>query len=56
MRTMMPAKAMNPIIDVAVKKTPPSAWAGKMPISVSGMGAMMINGVTNERNHPTTSR
>ena len=45
---------MKPIIEVAVKKTPKSACAGRMPISVSGIGAMMMSGVTNERNHPTT--
>ena len=56
LRTMIPARAMKPIIEVAVKKTPPKAWAGMIPISVSGIGAMMIFGVTNERNQPTTSR
>ena len=35
---MMPARAMNPIIDVAVKYDPVSQCPGRIPISVSGMG------------------
>src|SRR5512137_2065353 len=55
LRTMMPAPAMKPIIEVAVKKAPRRPWAGRMPTRVSGMGAMITNGVRNERNQPTTS-
>ena len=47
---------MKPIIEVAVKKTPKAACAGTMPTRVRGIGAMMIKGVTKERNQPTTSR
>ena len=45
---------MNPIIDVAVKNAPNIQWPGRMPTSVSGIGAMMINGVTKFLNHATT--
>ena len=54
-RTMIPAPAMNPIIEVAVKNAPIRACAGRMPTSVSGIGAMITSGVMNDRNHPTTS-
>jgi len=43
-RTTIPAPAMNPIMDVAVKKAPARAWAGMMPMSESGMGIMMAYG------------
>ena len=39
LRTMIPAPAMKPIIEVAVKKTPKSAVRGRMPTSVSGIGS-----------------
>ena len=51
---MIPAPAMKPIMEVAVKKAPISAWAGRMPTRVRGMGAMMVSGVTKLRNQPTT--
>ena len=51
---MMPAPAMKPIIDVAVKKAPSIACAGIMPTRVSGIGAMMISGTMKDRNQPTT--
>ncbi len=54
LRTMIPAPAMNPIIEVAVKNAPIIACAGRMPTSVSGIGAMMTSGVTKDRNQPTT--
>ena len=38
LRTIMPASAMKPIIDVAVNGAPNSQWPSTMPISVSGMG------------------
>ena len=52
---MIPASAIIPIIEVAVKKAPVSAWPGRMPISVSGIGAMMTSGTLKDWNHPTTS-
>ena len=55
-RTTMPAPAMNPIIDVAVKKAPMAACAGRIPTSEKGIAAMMIIGVVNDWNQPTTSR
>ena len=54
-RTTMPAPAMKPIIDVAVKNAPMAACAGRMPTSESGIAAMMTSGVSNDSNHPTTS-
>ena len=42
---MMPARAMNPIIEVAVKKTPPIAVGRQDADQVRGIGAMMISGV-----------
>ena len=44
LRTTMPAPAMKPIMDVAVKKAPARAWAGTMPISDSGMGTIIAIG------------
>mgnify|MGYP001362128851 CR=1 FL=1 len=44
LRTMMPARAIMPIIDVAVYWLPSSACPGMTPTMVSGIGAMMING------------
>jgi len=55
LRTTIPAPAIIPIMEVAVKNTPPSQCAGKMPIKVRGIGSMMIQGVLNDWNHPTTS-
>ena len=52
----MPAPAMKPIIDVAVKKAPIAACAGRMPTSENGIGAMISSGVLNDWNQPTTSR
>jgi hypothetical protein len=46
LRTMMPASAIIPIIDVAVNGCPRSAWPGITPMMVSGIGAMMTSGVT----------
>ena len=54
LRTTMPAPAMNPIIDVAVKNAPSIACAGRMPTSEKGMAAMIPIGVQNDWNHPTT--
>ena len=46
LRTMMPASAIMPIIEVAVYCAPTSACPGITPITVSGIGAMMISGTT----------
>ena len=54
LRTMIPAPAMKPIIDVAVKKAPNSQWPGRMPISDSGIGSRMANGTLNDWNQPIT--
>ena len=51
---MMPAPAMKPIIEVAVKKAPISQCAGRMPISDSGMGSRIASGTVNDWNQPTT--
>lgn len=45
LRTTMPAPAINPIIDVAVKNAPISACAGRMPTSENGITVITINGV-----------
>ena len=45
LRTMIPASAIMPIIDVAVNCAPSSACPGMTPIIVSGIGAMMTSGV-----------
>jgi len=55
LRTTMPAPAMNPIIDVAVKNAPIAACAGRMPASENGMAAMISSGVLNDWNQPATS-
>ena len=54
LRTTMPAPAMKPIIEVAVKNAPISACAGRMPTSEKGIAAMMRSGVLNDWNQPTT--
>ena len=55
LRTTIPAPAMKPIIEVAVKNAPIIPCAGKIPTSENGIAAMMISGVTNDWNQPTTS-
>ena len=52
LRTMMPARAIMPIMDVAVKKAPTTRCPGAMPISVSGIAAIMTSGV-DERSRTT---
>jgi hypothetical protein len=52
--TTIPARAMNPIMEVAVKKAPKRKWPGRMPTRVSGMGAMMTSGVIKLLNQATT--
>ena len=51
---MIPASAMNPIMDVAVKKIPVIQCPGRIPMRVSGIGAMMMSGVIKLPNHATT--
>ena len=53
LRTTMPAPAMKPIIEVAVKNAPISPCAGRMPTSENGIAAITTSGVRNERNQPT---
>ena len=52
---MMPASAMNPIIEVAVKGAPSSQWPIRIPISVSGIGVRITSGSRKLRNWATTS-
>ena len=54
LRTTMPAPAMKPIIEVAVKKAPSRPCAGRMPTSENGIAAMITSGVMNDWNQPTT--
>ncbi len=51
--TTMPAPAINPIIDVAVKNAPRRACPGSMPMRESGMGAIMTKGIMKDLNQPT---
>ncbi len=53
--TMMPARAIQPIMLVAVNSAPSSQCPGMMPISVSGIGAMMMPGRRKLPNSSTTS-
>ena len=55
-RTTMPAPAMNPIIEGALKNASISPWAGRMPTSENGIAAITTSGVMNEPNQPTISR
>ena len=55
LRTTMPAPAMKPIIEVAVKKASIRPCAGRMPTSENGIAAMITSGVMNDWNQPTTS-
>ncbi len=51
---MIPASAIKPIIEVAVKDAPKNQWPGTMPISVSGIGAITIAGRVKLPNSQTT--
>ena len=44
LRTIMPARAIMPIMEVAVKLAPSRACPGMTPMMVRGIGAMMISG------------
>ena len=52
---MMPASAMKPIIEVAVKGAPNSKWPSTMPIRVSGTGVRITSGSLKLPNCATTS-
>ena len=54
LRTMMPASAMKPIIEVAVNGAENSQWPNMMPMKVSGIGVRMTSGTLNEPNWATT--
>ena len=55
LRTMMPASAMKPIIEVAVNGAPNSQCPIRMPISVSGIGVRITSGSLKLLNCATTS-
>jgi hypothetical protein len=55
LRTTIPAPAINPIMDVAVKNAPIAQCAGRIPTSENGIAAIIMKGVLKERNQPTTS-
>ena len=54
LRTIMPASAMNPIIEVAVNGAPNSQCPSTMPIKVSGIGVRMTSGSLKLPNCATT--
>ena len=54
-RTTMPAPAMKPIIEVALKNAESRPCAGRMPTSEKGMATMTTSGVRKLRNQPTMS-
>ncbi len=47
-RTTIPAPAIKPIMEVAVKNAPSIQCAGRMPISENGMAIIMTSGVEND--------
>ena len=51
---MMPASAMKPIIEVAVKGAANSQCPRRMPMKVSGIGVSTTSGSLNEPNCATT--
>ena len=55
LRTIIPASAIKPIIDVAVNSAPIIQCPGAIPIMVNGMGAITIKGIKKLRNSQTTS-
>ena len=56
LRTMMPASAMKPIIEVAVNGAPNIQCPSMMPISVSGTGVRITSGSLKMPNCATTRR
>ena len=53
LRTTMPAPAMKPIMEVAVKNACKIPCAGNTPMSENGITTITISGVRNDRNQPT---
>jgi len=53
--TIIPARAINPIIDVAVNSAPNNQCPGIIPTSVKGMGAIIIAGKLKLPNSITTN-
>jgi len=54
LRTTIPAPAMKPIMEVAVKNAPNKPWAGRIPTKEKGIAAMITSGVLKDWNQPTT--
>ena len=52
LRTTIPAPAMKPIMEVAVKNAPITQWAGRIPMSEKGMATMIVRGVENDSEPP----
>ena len=55
LRTMIPASAMKPIIEVAENGAPHSQWPNMIPRNVSGTGVSTTSGTRNDPNCATTS-
>ena len=53
LRTTIPAPAMKPIMEVAVKKALSKPCAGRIPTSENGIAAMITSGVRKDWNQPT---
>ena len=53
LRTMIPARAIIPIMLVAVKKAPKIRCPGAIPTSVRGMAAIITRGVEKDPNQAT---
>ena len=53
--TTIPAKAINPIMDVAVKSAPQIQCPGIIPMRVNGIGAMTMAGSIKFPNNATIS-
>jgi hypothetical protein len=54
--TMIPARAMKPIMEVAVKFDPSRMWPGMTPMRARGMGLMITSGVMKLSNSATMRR
>ena len=52
---MIPASAIMPIIEVAVKNAPNTRCPGAIPTSVNGMAVIMTSGVTKLPNQATSN-
>ena len=51
---MIPAPAMKPIMEVAVKNAPKAQWPGRMPIRDRGIGSRIARGTEKDWNQPMT--